>query len=89
MRNRDVKTDRAVRTTLMIVSSPILQFFARICKCQVPMSVQTLGAIQFVDDQPDEDSERIEPPTQENLSRDEHAGQTSQRGSGETMTRPT
>ena len=40
--DRDVVSDRRVRTFLVIVSTPSLQLFAGIRKGQEPMSVQSL-----------------------------------------------
>ena len=40
--NRDVVSDRAVRTNLVVVSTPSLQLFPRICKRQEPVGVQAL-----------------------------------------------
>ena len=38
--NRDVVSDRAVGSDLIVVSSPILQLFSGICKAHEPMRVQ-------------------------------------------------
>ena len=40
--NRDVVSDRAVGSVLVVVPAPILQLFAGVGKAHEPMAVQTL-----------------------------------------------
>lgn len=42
-RDRDVIPDRRMRSILIVVSTPSVKLFSRICKGQEPMRVQALG----------------------------------------------
>lgn len=53
--DRDVVSDCAVGSVFLIVSTPILQLFAGICKAHEPVGVQTLRpqlAVERLDENP-------------------------------------
>ena len=41
--DRDVISDRTMRSVLVVVSTPSLQFFLRVCKAHEPVRVQAFG----------------------------------------------